>query len=567
MSQNQDSVHVADSPAGDDKGSESPVRKESSMAEVLVPRPSTCCVSVTVLCLLVLAGVAAYYSVWDDSKSFSHWIDRFFASERKIVDESKDGQTRLVEYDAGHWIYFIILCIIFLVNLVIIVPAMVVVLRRRCRSTTRKINSLVDLDTKPDVDVIVPCYLPNECEIIEETIWHILQKVRSPGALNVFLVYNTPTDMPELEMRLKDLSERSDLPHGRSLTVTRARESKSKAENLNLIIPNLKAAYTVIYDADHHPDPDSLMLLVEKIMRREVACIQGSTYIRDLNSGIVARIIDAEFFVTHFIYFPIMKLLTRNAVFCGSNGLWKTDALQKACFSPSMQTEDIDVSIKMLLDKHSIDFCPEARSGELAPVSLRALFKQRMRWAIGWDEVSLQLFRKMMVSDANNARKVAVSYLCWSRWCMQVVGLIAGIATPILGLLQRINPDYCHCGVATQLLQTGMLYFYLMLLTGCTLEAILQTHHRGCQSWIQVLFVAIFMGAGFFYVLFQALLIAVSLFRISTGTVGGWTVTARSVQKPKAQPQHSSTTHVAASSAPEPELSPEDELTEVATAV
>merc|ERR1712080_336679 len=146
-----------------------------------------------------------------------------------------------------------------------------------------------------------------------------------------------------------------------------------------------------------------------------------------------------------------MRLLTRNAVFCGSNGLWQTKVLQTTDFNPSMQTEDIDVSVRMLLERHCIDFCPEARSGELAPVSLRALFKQRMRWAIGWDEVSIQLFRKTVNSDAKATRKAAVSYICYSRWFMQIIGLIAGIVTPILGLVQRLSPDFCHCGMATQL--------------------------------------------------------------------------------------------------------------------
>jgi cellulose synthase/poly-beta-1,6-N-acetylglucosamine synthase-like glycosyltransferase len=197
-----------------------------------------------------------------------------------------------------------------------------------------------------------------------------------------------------------------------------------------------------------------------------------------------------------------------------------------------MQTEDIDVSVRMLLEHHCIDFCPESRSGELAPVSLRALFKQRLRWAIGWDEVSLQLVRKMSASDAQGTRKFAVSYVCWSRWFMQVVGLVAGIATPILGVIQRISTEFCHCGMATQLLQTCMFYFYITLLVSCTLEAIFQTHHRGCQSWIQVLFVALFMFAGCLYIIFQASLIVVSLFKIGTGTVGGWVVTARKAQTP-----------------------------------
>jgi cellulose synthase/poly-beta-1,6-N-acetylglucosamine synthase-like glycosyltransferase len=56
-----------------------------------------------------------------------------------------------------------------------------------------------------------------------------------------------------------------------------------------------------------------------------------------------------------------------------------------------VQTEDIELSARTLLSGTAkIRFCPEARSGELPPASLSALFKQRMRWAIGWDQASMQ---------------------------------------------------------------------------------------------------------------------------------------------------------------------------------
>jgi cellulose synthase/poly-beta-1,6-N-acetylglucosamine synthase-like glycosyltransferase len=489
---------------------------------------------VTIFSIVLFVALITYLTVWDNEKTFESWMQRFFASEKKLVEGDGD-QTTLRMYDVGQWIYFVFLAIVFVINLTILLPALIVILRRRCRSTTRKLETFRSLEEKPSVDAIVPCYLPNEKDIIEETLWHILKNVESPGEFKLWLVYNTPKDMPEIEARLHAMANRLDLPNDRKLEVVRAQESRSKAENINLLLPKLTAKYTVIYDADHHPDSNSLMLLIEKAIRRNLACVQGSTYIRDLNSGLLARIIDAEFFVTHFVYFPCMRLLTRNAVFCGSNGLWETHVLQGTTFNPSMQTEDIDVSVRMLLDQHKIDFCPESRSGELAPVSFRALFKQRMRWAIGWDQVSLQLWRKVFNADAKGTRKAAVAYVCWSRWWMQIVGLFAGIITPFITFLQRFNPDFCHCGMATQMLQTCMFYFFLILFLGCVLEAAFQTHHRRCQSWIQVIFVALFMGVGCLYIVFQACLICVSLFRIGTGTVGGWVVTARKTQKPKEQ--------------------------------
>merc|ERR1712093_390284 len=278
------------------------------------------------------------------------------------------------------------------------IPTLMVVLGRRFERVSKKLARARDMHKHATVEAVLPCFLPNEADIIEDTVWHILNNIESPGEFKLWLVYNTPKDMPDIEARLKAMSERVDLPHGRKLAVVRAESSKSKAENINLILPQLTAKYSVIYDADHHPDPESLLLMLEKIERKRLDCVQGSTYIRNLNAGILARVIDADFFLTHFLYFPCMRLLTRSAVFCGSNGLWKTDVLQTTTFDKDMQTEDIDVSFRMLLKQHSIDFCPEARSGELAPASCQSLFKQRQRWAIGWDQVSLFHFWDVLKS-------------------------------------------------------------------------------------------------------------------------------------------------------------------------
>ena len=72
-------------------------------------------------------------------------------------------------------------------------------------------------------------------------------------------------------------------------------------------------------------------------------------------------------------------------VFGGSNALWKTETLRKYMFRHDVQTEDIELSVRVLLGDIKIRFCPESRSGELPPKSFKALWRQRLRWEIGWD--------------------------------------------------------------------------------------------------------------------------------------------------------------------------------------
>merc|ERR1712137_913117 len=107
--------------------------------------------------------------------------------------------------------------------------------------------------------------------------------------------------MPEVEARLEALQGDH---FGRQLQISCCAGSTSKAENLNFAIPQVKDSYVVIYDADHHPDADSLLHLYEKLQRRELDCVQGSTYIRNVTESVLARFVDAEFFIQHFLIFP-----------------------------------------------------------------------------------------------------------------------------------------------------------------------------------------------------------------------------------------------------------------------
>jgi cellulose synthase/poly-beta-1,6-N-acetylglucosamine synthase-like glycosyltransferase len=484
------------------------------------------CVAATVLCIVATIGLLAWFMSSNAGAQFASSIS--FSSGK----EQDHSSAKMGDYNAGQWVYFSLLLLVCTVNLTVVIPTLTVVLRRRFSSVSKRVALARHCHKDVKVEAILPCFLPNEKDIVEETIEYILKHVESPGEFKLWVVYNTPKDMPEVEARLQALADRVEDPHGRELAVVRAMDSKSKAENINLILPQLTSKYTIIYDADHHPDPESLLLMVEKIERRGVDCVQGSTYIRNLNAGFLARFVDADFFVTHFLIFPGMRLITRNAAFLGSNGMWNTKALQGTYFDHGMQCEDIDVSVRMLLKKHTIDFCPEARSGELAPANCQSLVKQRQRWAIGWDQVSLFHFRDILKSDVPRKTKVAVAWVLYARWLTEIVALLSGVVSPILFIVQLCSaPLFQDRGVAIQFLDNCLLYFCSAMLFCGIAEALFQVHHRGMQSFIQVFFVGLFALLAPGYILFQAYLIAISLFRIATGRDGGWVVTVRTGKK------------------------------------
>lgn len=262
-------------------------------------------------------------------------------------------------------------------------------IKHACKTFARVFKKRsIETVTKP-VSAVVPCYLPNEETIIKGTLEHVLYNMKNVEKLDVYAVYNTPHDMPELEAELNDMAKK-EWPEGRKLFIVRVPESTSKAHNLNYILPQLQSDYVVIYDADHHPDPDGLALSIHHLEEKKLDCVQGSTYIRE-RWGFIPTLVHAEFFVTYFVTLPIMSEVCGLAFFAGSNAVWSLPSLKKLEFDHSMLTEDIDMTVRSVLKEQlNFGFLPESRSGELAPAGFRALWKQRLRWAIGWEQVTMR---------------------------------------------------------------------------------------------------------------------------------------------------------------------------------
>ena len=120
-------------------------------------------------------------------------------------------------------------------------------------------------------------------------------------------------------------------------------------------------------------------------------------------------------------------------VFGGSNALWKTDDLKAYQFRSDVQTEDIELSTRAMLGgKVKISFCPECRSGELPPATLLALYRQRLRWALGWDQVTLQHARHIHSANLKCGEKLGLYYILPLRWGLLFSATLNALVAPVV---------------------------------------------------------------------------------------------------------------------------------------
>ena len=222
----------------------------------------------------------------------------------------------------------------------------------------------------PSVSVIVPCYLPNEHGIIQDTLLHLLNTVQYPGQLTIVCVFNTPTAMKDAEAALYAMEDQYSTRSAQTSRVLRIRNasgrSTSKAENLNLVLNEIDDDVIAVYDADHrpwvrhaardpsavdvdprHPPParsplpahrtcphrvspqaDALQLLVETLESEAADAVQGSIAIRTRRT-MLARLVCAETFAVHFVYMPMLAAICNTGFYGGSNAVWRASVLRE----------------------------------------------------------------------------------------------------------------------------------------------------------------------------------------------------------------------------------------------
>lgn len=245
----------------------------------------------------------------------------------------------------------------------------------------------------PRCSVLIAAYLPNEQEIILETIEHLLLNVDQPEAgLEIILAYNTPIDLP-IEEELRHLAQLYP-----ALCLLRVEGSRTKAENLNAAFELVTGEITCILDADHHPAPDCFTRAWHWI-EQGYDVVQGRSIIRNHDRNLLTQTIAIEFEMMYGIVHASKSLLTDSSIFGGSNGYWRTSVLKHIRFNPKMLTEDIDASMRTLLKGYRILHDRSIISTELAPMDVRSFWFQRKRWAQGWLEVGLKYPQDIWRSD------------------------------------------------------------------------------------------------------------------------------------------------------------------------
>ena len=274
----------------------------------------------------------------------------------------------------------------------------------------------------PTATAIVAAYLPNEAATIVDTMTTMLTQ-DYPGEMQLILAYNSPQRLP-VEDTLETMAAQDS-----RLQLLRVESSTSKAQNVNAALAHVRGRFVGIFDADHHPAPGSFERAWRWISNGH-DIVQGHCVVRNGDASWVSRLVAVEFETIYAVSHPGRARLHGFGIFGGSNGYWRTESLRRIRMQGTMLTEDIDSSMRSLLDGFSIVSDPGLISTELAPTTVPALWNQRMRWSQGWTQTALRHLRPALSSPRLSLRQKtgAVFLLGWT----QAVPWITVQVLPIL---------------------------------------------------------------------------------------------------------------------------------------
>jgi cellulose synthase (UDP-forming) len=168
----------------------------------------------------------------------------------------------------------------------------------------------------------------------------------------------------------------------------RAGREHAKAGNVNAGLARTTGEYIVIFDADHVPEPDFLIVVLPNFRDPDVAFVQSPQHYSNRRNLVSIGSAEAQ----RIFYELVCPGKNRfNAAFCvGTNVMFRRAALAEiGGIYTGSNSEDVWTSIELHRRGWRSIYVPNVLARGLAPEDIGSYLKQQARWAGGGFEVLL----------------------------------------------------------------------------------------------------------------------------------------------------------------------------------
>jgi biofilm PGA synthesis N-glycosyltransferase PgaC len=294
------------------------------------------------------------------------------------------------------------------------------------------------LEHLPPISILVPCY--NEADNAEETL-ETAAAADYPDfeviAINDGSRDNTAEVLDRLAARIP------------KLRVVHLAANQGKATALNVGALLAKHELLVCIDGDALLDPHALRWIARAFRRGDIGGVGGNPRIRNRTS-MLGRLQVGEFSAIIGLIRRAQTMYGRLFTVSGVICAFRKRALEDAgWWSPHTSTDDIDITWRVQLAGWRVIYEPNVVVWILMPETLRGLWRQRLRWAMGGVHMMLEFFRPMIAGRTPSLLPPYINYVLSVVWSYliafaAVVGLLwavgLGPARPLPAL--RLVPEW-----------------------------------------------------------------------------------------------------------------------------
>ena len=295
------------------------------------------------------------------------------------------------------------------------------------------------LEYYPKVAVLIPCY--NESDNAEETISHALQ-LDYPNFEVIAINDGSSDNTAEVLDRLAEKYEH--------LRVVHLAQNQGKAVALQAGSLLTDAEFLIGIDGDALLDAYAAKWMIRHFLEDPtVAAVTGNPRIRT-RSTLLGRIQVGEFSSIVGMIKRAQRSFGRLFTVSGVITAFRKTAVHEVGYwSPNMLTEDIDITWKLQRAGWDIRFEPNALVWILMPETLKGLWKQRLRWAMGGAQV--------LIKNIDVFLKPKLNYL-WPlmiELCLTLVWSYLMLVLAILWIVHFIWPLGSLTGISSPFLPYG----------------------------------------------------------------------------------------------------------------
>lgn len=224
----------------------------------------------------------------------------------------------------------------------------------------------------PSVSIIVPVW--NESTTVLKTIFSILNLNYPKDKLSVYIVDDGSTD--DSWNVLQRFAKNNQVKLLR-------KENGGKYTALNYALEFIKSDLVGCLDADSFVHPEALARIVARFDDKEIMAVTPSIKVFE-PKGLIGMIQKAEYMFGIFLRRVFASI---NAIYItpGPFSIFRTSVFRTiGNYKHAHNTEDMEIAMRMQRHRMKIGNVQNAFVYTVAPTSLYALYKQRLRWVYGF---------------------------------------------------------------------------------------------------------------------------------------------------------------------------------------